>query len=63
MRPGKFYIDREGSRWCCYKVNYTAEDHCRAHAIRVNDGRTEYFYSDGRYDQDGKSGLTLISPA
>ena len=63
MEPGGFYLDREGSKWCCYKVNIKYEPHCQALAIRVDDSRIEYFYIDGRYDKNGESELSLISKA
>ena len=53
LEPGKFYRSRAGETWCCYRVNPNAPVQAVADCIRVNDGRTEYFYADGRYDGDG----------
>jgi hypothetical protein len=60
LQPGKFYLDREGSRWCCFKVSHQEQVHCRARCVRVSDDRVEYFYLDGRYDEDGRAGLSLV---
>ena len=58
--PGKFYRAMNHYAWCCYKVTASNEPHCKAYCVRVEDGRIEYFYIDGRYDSDGKSEHTLI---
>lgn len=60
LQPGKFYRDRDGGKWCCYRVRENPEPHAAADCIRVSDSRIEYFYSDGRYDGGGKRRETLV---
>jgi hypothetical protein len=59
LRPGSFYVSREGSLWCCYSVDPEREEQCKALCVRVSDGHVEYFYLNGRYDTDGKREHTL----
>ncbi len=63
LQAGRFYVDRDGSTWCCFKVDPELSAHCQARCVRVSDDRVEYFYSDGRYDEDGKSGFSLTGAA
>lgn len=58
--PGKFYLTEEGARWCCFRVDEAAPEHCRAHCVQVATGRVEQFYMDGRYDAEGKREHTLV---
>ena len=60
LEPGRFYESRNGHAWCCYKVKPDAEKHCRAYCVRVDDGRVEYFFEDGRYDEKGQREHTLV---
>ena len=55
MKPGKFYKDRNGFYWCCFKI--VAD---QASCVRVVDSRIESFYLDGRYDISGKREHTLV---
>jgi hypothetical protein len=62
--PGKFYRSWDGHAWCCFKVDGNAAAHNKHNAawcVRVEDGRVEYFYIDGRYDAAGKREHTLMS--
>lgn len=61
LRPGRFYLSRDGTAWCCYRVDPEAEPHCQARCIQVfSDDRSEYFYLDGRYDAEGQREHTLV---
>lgn len=60
LKPGKFYIAKNGAIWCCYRINLNKEKHCQADCICVDNSRVEYFYLDGRYDGEGKREHTLI---
>lgn len=60
LQLGKFYRSRAGDIWCCYRVRPEQPEHAAADCVRVNDGRVEYFYLDGRYDSAGKREHTLI---
>jgi len=60
LEPGHFYESRGGDVWCCYKSDLKAEKHCCAYCVRVSDGRIEYFFADGRYDEAGKREHTLL---
>ena len=51
--PGEFYRSKCDEVWCCYKVDLTAEKHCQAYCVNVEDDRVEYFFLDGRYDEAG----------
>jgi hypothetical protein len=59
LKPGKFYVSRDGETWCCFRVNGERREHAEADCIRVSDCRVEYFYADGRYDEAGKREHTL----
>jgi hypothetical protein len=61
LHPGRFYLDRDGFTWCCYRVERLREEHRQADCIRVVDSRTEYFYIDGRYDEKGKREHCLVT--
>ena len=63
LEPGHFYTSRNDEMWCCYKVDNKAAKHARAFCIRVSDGRIEYFFADGRYDESGQREHTLVSEA
>lgn len=65
LRAGGYYRARNGEVWCCYKVRKGpgVEEHAAADCIRVSDGRTEYFFLDGRYDRNGEREHTLIAEA
>lgn len=60
LEAGKFYKARDGSEWCCFKVDLDKPAHCQACCIKVEGKRVEYFYLDGRYDGEGKREHTLI---
>jgi hypothetical protein len=64
LTPGRFYLDREGSTWCCYGVDRRNASHFQAFCVRVTplsaSPRTEYFFIDGRYDSRGLRELCLI---
>ncbi len=53
--PGKFYRARNGTIWCCYRLDAVAR------CIEVETSRVEYFYLDGRYDHADKRECGLIS--
>lgn len=60
--PGRFYLSKCGETWCCYLVwkDRIGDEHCQARCVRLYDGRTEYFYKDGRYDTGAKREHTLV---
>jgi hypothetical protein len=60
LTPGKFYRSKDGHAWCCVRVRRRAEPQARADCVRVADLRVEYFYSDGRYDSEGKREHSLV---
>jgi hypothetical protein len=61
LEPGHFYTSRNGETWCCYKTNEGRQAHSEAYCVRVSDGRVEYFFADGRYDEKGEREHTLVS--
>jgi len=63
LKPGRFYVTKDGSRWCCFRVDERNAPHCQAFCIEVNTQRVEYFYIDGRYDDSGQREHTLIEEA
>ncbi len=63
LHPGQFYRSKAGELWCCFKVDHAQEEHAKARAIRLIDGRVEYFYMDGRYDTNGNREHCLVSTA
>jgi hypothetical protein len=60
LKPGCFYVSKDGSRWCCFRVDEQREKHCQASCIEVETQRVEYFYLDGRYDAAGSREHTLV---
>lgn len=60
LQPGKFYVARDGSIWCCYRVNKNKQVQAQADCVCVDNDRLEYFFIDGRYDSSGRRELTLI---
>jgi hypothetical protein len=60
LGAGRFYVSRDRSLWCCYRIDLKREEHCQASCIRVRDARTEDFYLDGRYDAKGEREHSLI---
>ena len=60
MKSGHFYVDRNGDTWCCYQIDTHAELQTQAYCIRLRGKRLDYFYIDGRYDEKGERGLTLV---
>ena len=66
LQPGHFYKARNGAIWCCFKAkpDATSRTHDAAYCINVESGahhpRVEYYYLDGRYDEEGKREHTLI---
>jgi hypothetical protein len=66
LEAGKFYRALNGAEWCCFKVELDKPKHCQAWCIQVDgsiqvDGnRIQYFYRDGRYDEEGQREHTLI---
>jgi hypothetical protein len=61
LEPGHFYTSRNGEIWCCYKVDAKASEHARVFCVRTTDGRVEYFFEDGRYDEQGQREHTLVA--
>jgi hypothetical protein len=61
LTPGKFYLARNGERWCCFSVAEHAPEHARAHCVNVRSKEVEYFYVDGRYDGGGLREHCLVS--
>ena len=61
LEPGKFYRSRADETWCCYRVDTLGPVQAQAWCIRVSDGRTEYFFADGRYDEDGVREHCLVA--
>ena len=59
--PGRFYRSRTGAVWCCFGLDPEKSEHAQADCVRVSDGRIEYFFPDGRYDEAGKREHTLIA--
>jgi hypothetical protein len=58
--PGHFYKDRAGYIWCCWNSTPKLEPHQRFQCIRLPEGRFEYFFEDGSYDEKGLREHTLI---
>lgn len=52
---------RDGSVWCCYRIDLKSPAHCRARCVEVEASRLEYYYLDGRYDTGGNRELCLVS--
>jgi hypothetical protein len=65
LKPGSFYVSRDGFVWCCFKANANARthEHNAAYCVRIIDNRIEYFFSDGRYDLKGLREHTLVKKA
>lgn len=52
LKPGRFYEDREGNVWCCYKTLRDHVNYQRAYCIRTHDDYKAQFFANGRYDRD-----------
>lgn len=59
LKPGKFYVARNGEIWCCFDVP-NREEHAAAYCVQVSTRRIEYFFLDGRYDREGQREHTLV---
>ena len=60
LQAGRFYESRNGHTWCCFMTNPRAPESSYASCIRIRDSLVEHFFSDGRYDPEGKREHTLI---
>lgn len=62
LKAGRFYRDKVGNVWCCFRVNLNKQEHCVADCILTagNSQRVEYFFLDGRYDSGGVRDYCLI---
>ncbi len=60
LKPGRFYRARDGSQWCCYRVDLDQKQHSQALCVNVKTSTIEYFYLDGRRERLGTSAWTLV---
>lgn len=62
LKLGKFYRDKSGNVWCCFRLDMNRPAHCVADCVLTagNSQRIEYFFLDGRYDGGGKRELCLV---
>ena len=60
LQPSKYYLDKEGSSWCCFKIDLNAPMQAQAWCVKVKTHEVEYFYLDGRYDEKGGREKTLV---
>ena len=71
LEPGKFYEAKDGGLWCCVFIDMNADKHAQATCVRIGSKHPElgsmrgklhdeYFYPDGRYDDDGVCRHNLI---
>lgn len=61
LKSGHFYVDRDGFTWCCFQIDTHNALDAQAYCIQLRGkSRVEYFYIDGRYDEKGERGQTLV---
>lgn len=60
LTPGKFYADRGGNIWCCYKADESEREHCQARCANIRYNHIEYFFLDGRYEEHTTSFKDLV---
>jgi hypothetical protein len=61
LKQGHLYKDKQDSLWCCFFIrSKDPNNHMAADCIRVDDKRIEYFYLDGRYDEEDRSKMCLV---
>lgn len=60
LKPGRFYRARDGSTWCCYRVDLDQKEHSQALCVGVKTSTVLYFFLDGRHESTGKGPWTLV---
>ena len=61
LKVGSLYRSRDGEVWCCWRLRGKgAPERAAVDCIRTLDGRVEYFFADGRYDEAGEREHTLV---
>jgi hypothetical protein len=61
LKLGRFYMTAVGARWCCFRIDEKAAEHCQAYCVEVATQRVDLFYLDGRYSHaPGHRDNTLV---
>jgi hypothetical protein len=62
LRPGRFYRARNGTVWCCFKIDLERSEDAQATCVLAGPHRpvVEFFFLDGRFDAAGEHDHALI---